>query len=69
MEGKHESKNESKTFFLVFLLTHERFLNPWAAKDVCLRFPSIIWFLQFLSHFLFLTEAKNIFIWFYIKST
>ena len=36
-------------------------LNPYTAKDVYLRF------FIFLSHFIFLIEAKNKSIWFYTK--
>ena len=62
-------ENEGKAFFKVFLQIHKWFLNLLTSKGVCLRFPRIIWCLQFSSHFLFLTEARNIFISFYIKST
>ena len=41
--------------------------NPMTAKDVCLLFLSIFWILQFLSHFLFLLKARNLFIWFCSK--
>ena len=62
-------RNKDKTLFQVFLQIHEWFLNTQTAKDVCLRFPSIIQFLQYSSHFLLLIEVRNIFIWFYNKST
>ena len=48
MEGNDQSKNEDETFFKVFLLIHDPILNFYTVKDVCLRFPSIIWTLQFL---------------------
>ena len=67
MEGNHESKNEEKTFFYVLLLIHDQLLNPQTTKDACLRFLNMIWFLQFLGQFLFLIEARNIFIWFYTE--
>ena len=44
------------------LQIHKWFLNTYTAKDVCLRFPSIIWFLQLSCYFLFLIEARDIFI-------
>ena len=62
-------ENEGKAFFKVFLQIHKWFLNLLTSKGVCLRFPRIIWCLQFSSHFLFLIEARNVFISFYIKST
>ena len=62
-------KNEVKAFFQVSLQIHEWFFSPKIAKDVYLRFSSIIWFLQYSSHFLFLTEARSILISFYTKST
>ena len=43
-------QNEDKTFSQVFLLIHDPFL------------PSTIWLFQFLSHYLFLVEARNTFI-------
>ena len=56
-------KTKSRSFFSVFLLIHEQFLSPWTTRDACLRFPSMIKFLQFLSHFQFLIEARNIFMY------
>ena len=60
-------ENEGKAFFKVFLQIHKWFLNPLTSKGVCLRFQ--FWCLQFSNHFLFLIEARNIFISFYVKST
>ena len=43
-------KSKGKAFFQVFLQIYECFLNPQTAKDECIRFRSVIWFLQFPSH-------------------
>ena len=56
MECNHESKNKDRTFFQEFLLIHKWSLDPQTVKDVCLPFPSIIQFLQFLATCCFLQK-------------
>ena len=42
-------------------------INPQSAEDVYLRFPSILCFLLFLSHFLLVLEAGSKLVKFYTK--
>ena len=57
--GNYESSKDEKTLFWVILqICYPRF-NPFNAKEVYLRFSSIVWFLKFLSHFLWVLEAAS----------
>ena len=65
-EGNHESSNNEKDLFWVFLLicvlcfTLDR-------KGVYIRFLSILWLLQLLSHLLLGLETRSKLISFYTK--
>ena len=59
IEGSHESSKDEKTLFWVFLQICYPCFNPQTAKYVYLCFSSIVWFLQFLSHFLWVLEARS----------
>ena len=67
IEGNHGSSKYEKTLFWVFLQICDQCFNPQTAKYVSLRFSSIVWFLQFLSHFLRILEARSKLILFYTK--
>ena len=62
-------KNKEKAFFRYFCRFMSGYLTLRPRKMYVYVFPRIIWFLQFSSYFLFLIEARSIFIWFCTKST
>lgn len=49
---------DDEVVFRVFLFFLQAF-NPQTAKYLYIRFSIIVWFLQFLSYFLFLLEGSN----------
>ena len=57
IEGNIESNNDKKVLSLVLLQTFSSNLQTAKYKDT--RFSGIIWFFDFLSHFLFLLEART----------
>ena len=62
----------ARCIFMVYSGKTEAFwchvsLNLETAKYVYLRFSSIVWFLQFLRHFLWVLEARSKLILFYTK--
>ena len=67
IEGNHESSQDEKTLFWVFLQIRDQSFNPYTAKYVYLDFWSIVWFLQFLSNFQWVLEARSKLTLFYIK--
>ena len=67
IECNHGSSSYEKTFFWLFLQIWDQCFNPWTAKYVYIRFSSIVWILQFLSHFLWVLKARRKLILFYTK--
>ena len=67
IEGNHESSKDEKTLFWVFLQICYPCFNTYTAKYIYLRFSRIVWFLQFLSHFLLVLEAGSKLTLFYTK--
>ena len=65
IEGNIESNNDKKVLSLVLLQTFSSNLQTAKYKDT--RFSGIIWFSNFLSHFLLLLEARTRLIKFYTK--
>ena len=57
IEDKHEQTK--KLVFSCFCTSVTRALNTYTFKNVYLSFLSFVWFLQFLSNFLWLQEAKS----------
>ena len=58
-QGNHESSNDKRTLFWLFLQICDPCINPKTPKYVFLRFSSILWFWQFLSYFLLVLEARS----------
>ena len=48
IEGNHESNNDEKTLFSVFLLTLDLFINPMVVKDVYILVRFFVHFLVFI---------------------
>ena len=59
IEDNHEGSKDEKTEFQAFLQNCYLYFNPQTVKYVYLRFSSIVWIFQFLSHFLRVLEARS----------
>ena len=66
-KGNFEWDNDQKPVLGIFADLWPMLYNSQTPKDVYLRFSHFIWFLQFLSHYLFRLEARNKLIQFYTK--
>ena len=59
IEGNYQSSKDKNTLLCLILQICYPCFNPQTAKFVYLRFSSIVWLLQFLSHFLQVLEARS----------
>ena len=66
-QGNYDSNNNGKTLFWVFSQICDRWFNSQTPKYVHLRFSNIVWFLQFLRHFLLVLKASSKLTAFYTK--
>ena len=67
IQGSHGSSKDKKTLCWIFFMIFDNCFNLGTVKYVYIRFSSIVRFLQFLSHFLWVLQARNKFILFYTK--